>query len=161
MGLDITAISQIKYIDSDEDRDYEKSRYLGTKGCDFPERTDGLAEGNYSYASAYHFHAGPYSRYNCWREWLSELMFQRAPKDIWENFERYGGQPFVELIYFTDCDGVIGPKTAGKLLKDFLEYEHLLERFPQTSDPYGYCNQYRSFITALRLAADNGALIFG
>ena len=39
------------------------------------------------------------------------------------------GLPFVELINFSDCEGVIGPEVAAKLAKDFADYEFSASAF--------------------------------
>jgi hypothetical protein len=44
--------------------------------------------------------------------------------EFWKDAENFIGQPFYELINFSDCEGQIGPKVAEKLYRDFANPEN-------------------------------------
>ena len=68
------------------------------------------------------FQAGSYMYYSKWRNQLAEMAGLGSAEAVRTNPEKEG-LPFVELINFSDCEGVIGPKVAAKLAKDFADYE--------------------------------------
>lgn len=164
MGLDITAHAKIALAPDAKIEDGEPVAYEvfwiakqveGTER-DFPGRTEGLVHGAcYTKGErSMDFRAGAYSSYNRWREWLARL----AGYEVEELFDRLPAEgPFVELINFTDCDGVIGPTCAGKLAKDFATYQTQAET---SKSPPGYLEFYNKMRAAFELAADGGAVRF-
>ncbi len=44
--------------------------------------------------------------------------------EFWKDAENFIGQPFYELINFSDCEGQIGPKVSEKLFQDFANPEN-------------------------------------
>src|SRR5438876_301239 len=122
MGLDISAYRQITNGDPIDiasgkaiDDDYFSLYYIP----EFQDRADGLVEGYYRYAEKFDFRAGSYSEYNEWRDSLARLAGWRNANQA---FNAKGGA-FWELINFADNDGIIGPKTAAKLAKDFADFQ--------------------------------------
>lgn len=109
--------------------------------------------------SKFGFHAGSYSGYNQWREWLAALAGHGTPETIWNTPSPSG--PFVEMINFSDCEGTIGPDVSAKLAKDFAEWD---ERAKVSGEGDGgkYSNygRYCNFREAFEAAADGGKVIF-
>ena len=93
----------------------------------FPSRTAGLVEpGIYTFERSAGFRAGSYGGYNFWRDQLAQMALGMRAERVWSS----GWQgPFVELIYFPDNEGVIGPVVAAKLAKDFADFEHRAQEF--------------------------------
>lgn len=54
--------------------------------------------------------------------------------------------PFVELIYFSDCEGYIGPEVCKKLYQDFKKYDEQAKKL----DFYFY-DLYESFMKSLSI----------
>jgi hypothetical protein len=180
MGLDIHAASQLKYVrpipGGDEfdrleeqlnaqDKSLDEVYFLvSPNDPDWEGHLAGTEPGLYEYTPAskqYGFRSGPYSYYNTWREYLSRMALGVEPSAIWENPERFAGQPFVELINFTDCDGRIGAKLAAKLLADFRAHAGRAEEFAASlNDDGSFISNYRDFTEAFELAAQRGALRF-
>lgn len=189
MGLDIFAVSHLKYV-----RSIPKGKGLGRleqevqdKGKEFFEvyfilspndpahraRLTGMKPGLYEYTTKsrrHGFRAGSYSYYNWWRNELANFALGVDAEDVWFEPHMYRGQPFVELINFTDCDGRIGTTVAAKLAADFTSHTAKAKRFaatvthpdaPDDPDTGTYWLQnFRDFATAFRLAAKDGALEF-
>ena len=152
MGLDIIAISNIKFKDlSHKDLRSSQDSIEVFKG-EF-NLIDGLREGIYlksDQSETFSFRAGSYSSYNYFRKTLIKLYLNKPA--------------FNELIYFSDCDGIIGPIVSLNLYNDFIEN---LEKF------MSYCKEhldneeadsiiytYKSFTNAFRISKDNGVVIF-
>lgn len=111
------------------------------------------------------FRAGSYGIYNQWRRWLASVGGWE-PRPVRNPFGPglelnpcagpWAGEPgpFAELINFSDCEGIIGPTFAGKLLLDF-------ERFDEAARPgggYSY-DLYVSFREGFRTAAEQNGLV--
>jgi hypothetical protein len=64
--------------------------------------------------------------------------------------------PFIELIHFSDCEGVINSKISKKLLADFELYEEQAKK----EDEWFY-KIYQNFKEAFEIAGNkNGVVIF-
>ena len=177
MGLDITAYARFTVVPADKvklDVDgfptgnvhrfagpvqrFSKSIIDFTEKA-FPGRTAGLPVDTFLQADeSFDFRAGSYCGYSSWRDWLAGLTDYGSAKAVWEDPNASG--PFVELINFSDCEGVIGPVVAAKLAKDFSDYQEKAEE--QASDgPYSYNLEiYRSWRKAFEMAAASGAIEF-
>jgi hypothetical protein len=154
MGLDISVYRDLHPTDREDD----SNLYVNSQ--DFPLQADGLETGHYLATSLYDFWGGSYSGYNWWRNRLSETMLGVCAEQVWESPDAFKGKPFVELIHFTDCDGVIGPKTSAKLAADFEEH---LGKLPnsESEDDTGFRKKYEQWLSAFRLAAQvNGVVRF-
>lgn len=68
-------------------------------------------------------------------------------------------KPFLELIFFSDCEGYIGTEYSQKLAEDF-EYYAEKAKLLKDENEFFY-NQYEMFRENIKLAADGGCLIFG
>lgn len=154
MGLDLSAYSNLQLVEcSEQPCDDHVHVYPNS---DFPGRADRLVKGCYTYGKRFHFRGGSYSGFNEWREWLSDIALGVSPREVWDDPERFVGKPFVELINFSDCEGVIGPETSAKLAKDFAEHAQEAAR---RDTGYEYL-KYRDWWKAFELAAGNGGVIF-
>ena len=155
MGLDIYYYERLRPVDESEyDEDCDRMAWW-SKHESFPEQRDGIespfVEG---WGDQGRFRAGSYSGYNAWRAWLSNLVHGVEPKVLWED-ESYKGKDFYELINFTDCDGVIGPKTAAKLAGDFAQWQAKVDELGDKDDVW----LYRQFRHAFETAAFGGGFV--
>ena len=60
------------------------------------------------------------------------------------------------MINFSDCEGVIGPKTSAKLAKDFAEFQAQADAHPDD----WFRDLYTTWRRAFELASDDGAVGF-
>ena len=180
MGISINAYSKLTKIDVLFNSDYEPvdpvtrepvDHYYNVRANhDFHGRSDGLEDGAYyDYAESEHVFARSYAGYAVWRETLAKLAgyplysFINA-LGVQENSHAASafigkvpdGAPFVELVKFSDCDGVIGPVVAAKILRDFQEFDERAKALGDDRFYVGYCQLKRG----LELAEDGGALVF-
>ena len=187
MGLDISAASHLKYVRPiPNGKAYDRlDEELQEKGKLLDEvyfmlapnervhraRLGGMKPGLYEYTSKtrrHDFRAGSYTWYNWWRDELSVFALNVEAEDVWMDPEDFAGRPFVELIDFTDCDGRIGTTVAAKLAADFTSHARKATRHSSgVTDPDNpdageeWLQIYRDFARAFRLAAKDGALMFG
>ena len=161
MGLDITAYRQLTPApdgvivdESGYPEDYKTYELIRASTLEygeehFPGRAEGVAAGLYAFTDSFRFRAGSYGGYNAWRSQLAELG------GVTEKNGLDKGKPFAELVWFSDCGGIIGPVVAAKLLKDF--QEHL----PQAEKIGSYfLENYKNWLKAFEFAADGGAVDF-
>lgn len=163
MGLDVTAYSKIALdpnaeVDGDGYPVKWDAYFMAHPGIlamtekDWPGRTGGLKPGVYAYGDVFDFRAGSYGGYNSWRNELAELAGYGSASNVWEMDSPEG--PFVELINFSDCEGIIAGDVAKKLAKDFAEFQEKVGE-------HGYFSQsYTNWRKAFELAADGGAVDF-
>jgi len=111
------------------------------------------------FGDTYNFHAGSYGSYNRWRTSLCLAAHGTYPLIIWDNKSKYAGKPFVELIDFSDCEGVIGPEVSTKLAEDFCAHA-VMARGWNIVDRGWFLAKYEEWQRAFCLAADDGAVIF-
>ncbi|MEN9870269.1 MAG: hypothetical protein RLZZ171_1257, partial [Cyanobacteriota bacterium] len=82
----------------------------------------------------------------------------KSVEEVWNNPEQKG--PFVELINFSDCEGVIGSSLSAKLAKDFADFN---DRAKKTAAEYRgdwFYSLHQKWQEAFELAAQNGAISF-
>lgn len=169
MGLDITAYAQIEKLQCDRADECDHERLW--VNSDFTAQADGLAGGCYRAAEDFHFRAGSYSGYSVWRDQLAALAGYPATKfaaanpysanypfasSAWHMPDETQSLPFYEMINFSDCEGLIGPKTSAKLAADF---EAFAARAASHFDEYGM-QKYREWMKAFALASNHGAVQF-
>lgn len=104
----------------------------------------------YSYFDELAFRAGSYTGYSGFRNWLEDLAV--GPD---ENCEP--GDPFYELVIFSDCEGTIDSIVAQKLHRDFVLHDHKA-RTSKFAD--WYYPTYCDFTNAFRIASVSGAVRF-
>jgi hypothetical protein len=166
MGLDITAYKNTKLVevltDADEFEDkysdrWEEYDYVYRGEHDFPDRLPPIVPGGvYKFDDSFRFRAGSYSGYNVWREKLSDMALGVIPRMVWDNYEQFTGRPFVELIHFSDCEGILGTEVCKKLLKDFQDFQ---DSANQHQDEW-FTERYNDWHKAFEFAADNGYVDF-
>lgn len=161
MGLKIIAFEKAKLISENfkakaEEIDFDGEVFRAKVNPDF-EAHDHLATGIYSAGGeGIEFMAGSYGTYNGLRRQLSLMAHDKEPQEIWNDRERYKGRDFYELIDFSDCEGVIGPTTAGKLYYDFRSYREAYHMQNNEWDNEVYDN----WMKAMELASNDGIIIF-
>ncbi|MCG7985085.1 MAG: hypothetical protein JAY90_20335 [Candidatus Thiodiazotropha lotti] len=164
MGLDITAYSNLELAAGDVDpNDTEDSVVSFYVNPDFPRRAGDIVDDQaYQFKNEEDFYAGSYGGYNQWRETLAEIA--GYPKGQTENgVESYAATvwrdpkpgPFMELINFSDCEGVIGTEISTKLAKDFAEYQDKAD----DQDEF-FKKKYALWRSAFEMASKNGAVKF-
>jgi hypothetical protein len=171
MGLDISAyrqLTKVRPLFASEKENYEVEdetensvAFYNLNDEDFPKQPEGIESFTlYEAAEEMGFRAGSYSGYNSWRNELAKVAGFKSDQDAWEHGKF--GDPFYEVINFTDCDGVIGPKFAAKLAKDFADNQERAEAHAKTlgTDAEWFIGKYAEWREAFEMAADNGAVRF-
>lgn len=172
MGLDITAYSNLELVEELASSDEYEEKYSWDddtrttciyRDRDYPEWGAPLKLPDGDGVIVYRingeqmgFHAGSYSGYNRWREMLSEMAHGVSPRTIWESFDKWDDKPFVRLINFSDCEGVIGSDIAKVLAKDFADFQERADQHPDDWFRVKYADWRRAF----ELAAQSGAVRF-
>lgn len=105
------------------------------------------------------FRAGSYTGYGDWRHALCLAALGCPPLAVWNDPERYRGEPFYELIHFADNEGCIGPLAARDLADDFAWGGEDVRRALELRSTYSGAI-YDDFAKAFDLAADTGVVIF-
>jgi hypothetical protein len=124
----------------------------------YPSHAEGIkSKAFYGYEEEFRFRAGSYGGYNAWRDKLAQLAGYKSAEDVWANPDLK--EAFVELINFSDCEGVIGSKFSTKLLKDFIDFDAKASDFELNDGGYFY-RLYQEWRKAFELAAQNGAVEF-
>lgn len=163
MGLDISAISKIQKVEG------EGSIWIGEDTHSRHSYESGHYEETQD-SQSFHERVGSYSTYNRWRNDLAMAIHGVEAAAIWED-SSYASKAFVELIDFSDCDGVIGAEVAEKLYHDFVEHEKAFKHWTlqqwlkagnleDEADLY-WDEIYEDFMQAFDIARNEGVLIFG
>ena len=172
MGLDVVAYSGIKKVAPEEysgidlvsddkwEAIYEHGWFIPSIHWDcFVNHSAGVEEVPYTAENEMSFRAGSYSGYNQWRNELAVFAGYDSAEFVWE-MEHPWGKPFVELINFSDCEGIIGPDLCQKLAKDFTtHHEDAVAYSALSSDDY-FIRTYTNFMDALTFVGDRGILVF-
>lgn len=177
MGLDITAVSKLRYAGKEEldgDEEWPDDLFIAFAYAGFEHSTRGLRGmtdtfqggtfiGGHSYYatpdSEFHgFRAGSYGGYGEWRAGLATS----TGHSLGDYFS--GGDdtlPFYELIHFADNEGTIGPESARDLLEDFRTHRetYVATRRGSTWGQYDI-ERYDDWTRACELAADGGLVSF-
>lgn len=166
MGLDITYYSSFKQAiippDTDEDDLWDQG-FIRLRESDGFDRNEGIS-GWIEPVWAGSFRAGSYSGYGSWRRKLCKLVHGVEIETVWNDIDAWEGKPFIELINFSDCEGVIGPETSAKLAKDFEDYQDLInsayvvEVYRKNND--WWLLKYDDWCEAFKCAAKNGFVQF-
>lgn len=156
MGLDISYYRVATFVKPEmTDEDWDNDLVHIYVNPDFAERADGMLEGAYKTEGDDGFRAGSYSGYNWWRAKLADMA--GTPQS------RSGeGKPFHELIWFSDCEGVIGPVTCRKLAEDFAANKKKAQEFSNNMSVDGgyWMQKYEEWERAFRTAAGSGCVRF-
>ena len=163
MGLDIVAFEKAKLISENFEADPEEIEHESENEVfrvkispNFLSH-DHLVNGIYAYeGKMIEFCAGSYGTYNGFRYDLCLIAHGVQPNIVWKNPKIYEKGDFYELINFSDCEGAIGPTTAGKLFYDFKKHRdnYHLENNVWDNERYDY------WMNAMELASNDGILIF-
>lgn len=160
MGLAIYAysgLSRVPFIPDTWEDDGTDNMVRIYANEDFPGREAPMVDrGVYTYERVERALSRSYSGYSAWREKLAELAGYPAvevtryltPERRHDEGCRVAGSgPFYELIWFSDCYGTLGTDACQKLLADFDANPMAAATAPQ-------------LVAGLRIAADNGCLVF-
>jgi hypothetical protein len=163
MGLDIVALEKVRLISNNFEAEESEIEYEGeneifrVKVNSSFKSHDHLESGIYAYeGKMLDFSAGSYGTYNGFRAELCFMAHGVLPAVVWKNPEMYEKGDFYEIINFSDCEGVIGPFVASKLLYDFKKHRDTYHLENNTWD----AERYDDWIKALELASNDGMLIF-
>jgi len=178
MGLDISAYGSLKRLDDQSDRD-NFDIYLFKNDTIFSQ-SEGIEPGGYeSHGESFGFGAGSYSGYGNWRKMLAKFVGYDSIEELWDEMvamkrddiiNKIIGDdldplpPFSEILYFSDCEGYIGPVVSKKLYNDFISLRERAVEF--SSSTYGgsgrnyFMENYDDFMNAFRIASNGGAVTF-
>lgn len=153
MGLDITYHAHMQPADAGASGD-DYDHFHAYVNPAFPEVADGIVDEQlYRGIESGGFRAGSYGGYNVWRDQLAVLAGYESAKAVWANPEP---GPFVELINFSDCEGIIGPRTSAKLAADFAAFQ---KKADAHEDDW-FRSRYAEWRKAFETAADSGCVEF-
>lgn len=176
MGLDISYYSKVKLADREVDPDVDYPLFYTEYNSTFKYQLGSLKLKSIYLPSddsdSSSFGAGSYSGYNMWRNQLAIMAGYESADNVWNdnsfdpgnvrllklkklNNEEIRIKPFYELIYFSDCEGLIGPEISAKLYRDFVDFDDKAKNF--SKDTYFY-SRYKNFKEAFRVASD-GVLV--
>jgi len=174
MGLDVRAFNGLERCQIQTEEAYEK--YLDCsclRSSDILFNQSGGLDGYYTHSGEYlTFRAGSYSSYGNWRKMLSEMLGYPEIEKLWESIRREislgevlpeGSNvdiPFIELIYFSDCEGVIGSKVSTKLYNDFVSNRESAVKFSESKKNSDWLSLYDDFLKAFKIASNNGCVQF-
>lgn len=103
------------------------------------------------------FGADTYEEYNEFKNHLAKIVGFNSPEELWKS-----GNPifFVELIYFSNCEGTIGPIVCKKLYNDFRDnFSRAEEYFSKIENSKKFWVHYQNWCKALLAASNNGAIL--
>lgn len=154
MGLDISYYGKVERIGDPDPDGYDDNKTQLYVNAAFLCQADGLTGGTYAVEGGDGFCAGSYSGYSRWREQLARLAGYEAADAFAGNVQRH--ESFVDLVNFSDCEGVIGPVTSGRLAHDFASHQGDADNH---SDPF-FRDLYAKWRRAFETAAKGGAVDF-
>ena len=172
MGLDISVYSKVgKKIATTNDEELEElrdsSKFIYVYVNKFYYNQHGDKEtGIYEITPKtkhISFRAGSYSGYGERRKQLSRFALNVEAKEIWNNPNKFKGKPFVEMINFSDCEGVIDTKICAKLYNDFKNNKESIMAKAKELNEFDFDwfkRWYEDFEKGFELASDDGVLIF-
>ncbi len=185
MGLDISAYSKIIRSEDQSDEGGYSGIRIWRDSFGYCELEEGKWES--TQASQHHsFRVGSYSSYNQFRDDLCRAIHGVSSHHVYENIEEYVRKPFIGLINFSDCDGMIGPEISSILYRDFVDNRERFIRnisdhpdfLKETLDPISietefpiefdlspshieyYTEVYDDFMQAFEIASDGGVVQF-
>lgn len=187
MGLDLSVVKNLKFLGKEEDYNdddiYNNSIFLYQNDLLFSQ-SDGLETGFYSgdYDKYVESVGWSYSGYGRWRTFLlnfigykdlgevdSDLPAKIRDVKITKLIEDESIKidiPFIEMCYFSDCEGFIGSETSKKLYKDFIDNkekynDYAKDKLGEGSEYEYYTHRYNNLTEYFRVASENnGAVIF-
>lgn len=129
--------------------------------------------GYYTYSGEYMaFSTGSYSGYGVWRRMLADMIGYDI-ESLWSSLLRESvideilgvdedivNIPFIELIYFSDCEGFIGPEVSKKLYDDFVYNRDKALGYSISKKNSDWFGLYNDLIKAFGIASRNGCVQF-
>lgn len=154
MGLSCIAYHNIQeYMGEDEDG----GKFFYNHPA-FPYAARDISENiRYTYEWSDGFLNCSYTTFGQWRRWLACSVGWDSFEDAVSNGKL--GDPFYELLNFSDCEGVLGTRVCKKLLKDFLTYEDKIKECCDNDDFFFI--YYLQWIRGLEAASNQGCIEFG
>lgn len=199
MGLDVSYYNNVRRVPDEEvpegveafnqayddwEADFSKDNnaflyYLDPDRGPFGGHMKGLEPGWYEVPKegGGYLRGGSYGGYNTWRDDLALAAgYEHGADTAWgmtDLLYQPDSPPFLELINFSDSDGVIGSIVSKKLYNDFVKYEKdILKRVDQwylkmdphkeynTDDTQYFIMKYNQWKEAFRDASNNGFVSF-
>ncbi len=198
MGLDVSYYNNVRRVPDEEVpegveafnqayEDWDGSRdnntylyYLDPDRGPFGGHMKGLEPGWYEVPKegGGYLRGGTYSGYNEWRNDLALAAgYTGGVEEVWEigqdKLYEPDTPPFLELINFSDSDGVIGPDISEKLYNDFVNYENTVKKevdnwylkiHPTKSydvdDNKWFLSKYEEWKKAFKTASEGGFVSF-
>lgn len=169
MGLDVTAYGKVERMgdlpQSQED-ELDVDGITLVRNHHFLDRCPDLQDGVYKVldeGSTLDFRAGSYSGYSYFRNSLCKAVLNVPDWAIWDNRRQYNKSPFYELVDFSDCEGVIGPRVSAKLYQDFVDNRAKFIEYTEKESSYSgqaLVTTYDLFMAAFKLASEGGFVSF-
>jgi hypothetical protein len=159
VGLDISYYSNLKPAPDaprDEYGEVDYAAFFTAHDGELDLRAPDLAPGVYAFDKMGKFRAGSYGGYNQWRAQLAQLAGYPSDRYVWDHEQELLGKPFVELISFSDCEGVIGPAVSAKLAGDFAAFQAKAD----AHEDEWFRSKYADWRAAFEAAAKGGAVDF-
>jgi hypothetical protein len=148
MGLNISVYTEKRFLGAtepeDEDWDYAEYDFETNKRIGFYEGVRIGDSGNI-----------PYSSYNMLREKLCKFTIGIDINLVWERPMPY--YPFIEIINFSDCEGMINNNNCKKLNDEFIKWESRIKEIAK-DDTY-FLNFYENISSLFKLAVENNGII--
>lgn len=184
MGLDIGIYTNKIQLKNTNNIDIEEGDYIDPSyNGNFVLQTGTLNINKlYSGKNEYSFRAGSYKGYGEFRRSLYYLLYDNDTKieDYWDKYYKLSfinisrlfklkridnekikypieNLPFFEILYFSDCEGIIDSIVCNKLHKDFSNYREDYHK-KYTKQEY-WINTYDSFMDAFELSGKNNGII--
>lgn len=174
MGLDVYVYKDVEFIEVDEIVSDENEYYLLSKSGKryeedefyslyfnphFPNQSKDIPSTAFVYKSYdFSMRAGSYGGYNKWRSQLAALVgygeIDKSQEADMNAFKCTVG-PFINLIRFSDCEGVISSTVSKQLAAEFEMYEEQAKK----QDVFFY-NKYLEFKKVFEIASENGIVVF-
>ncbi len=154
MGLVIQAVRQAVRNPAGQPGDPRLITITPDEVREYPTHADEIQPGYYRVQAQHWFTAAPGydGTYHTLIQVLADIGIGSTPEAIEADPAAFTGAPFVELITFSDHQGIIGPVTSRKLAADFAAHA------PWVPDEWRAL--YGQFHTAFTLAADAGFVQF-
>jgi len=175
MGLDISVYKNLVETTNEDD----DVIYTGNNSG-FIYQLGNLKQNTYySVESVDDFCVGSYSSYSEFRRILHSLIDNGKIEDFWNKYSYLVSTdyqvlkredklkrildinyksvdiPFLEIIDFSDCEGILSCEICGKLYKDFIFYD---SKAKNLNDEYFY-GLYKRFTNATMIASENNGCI--
>lgn len=167
MGLDITAYSRLgELVQTDfspEPVDFDSCEFI-CPNRSFLAQADGIVEGWYRIdeSDSHSFRAGSYGSYSQFRGEVIRSLHGISDSEYW-NDKSFDGTPLRDWLHFSDCEGVIGPKTSRKLFDECMSVnDKVVAQLRANGDDAWYLvEKWNEWVKAFSLAADGGCVVFG